>query len=356
MVWLFVPDTAVLNSPSELSPETTSAWLTLSGKPSQRPLSWREWRTRPYIRLLSGTILRPSAAASGVESWILSLRASRANLGLEQVSAKAPTTTVGSGRKSTGLFATLIPSGFSWRTSPDSKTVDSDSSSVIFPSAGSMRNGIVSQRPKSARRTFESGSSSWPTPDASVAGGYNQTDSPGAAKRPVLSLAAKLWPSIRGIDGTKSGTGPNSKNVSLTQESRRWATPRAGYKNMAGQDRRGGDRSSELLLPGQAREATWATPTSRDYKDGQSPSETAPTNGLLGRQAPRMLIDGATGLRALNPQFVERLMGLPPIKSGWTGFMPVETESSLKLQRWRSWSLAVVSAALSRLRAEGALD
>ena len=316
MVWLFVPDTAVLNSPSELSPETTSAWLTLSGKPSQRPLSWREWRTRPYIRLLSGTILRPSAAASGVESWILSLRASRANLGLEQVSAKAPTTTVGSGRKSTGLFATLIPSGFSWRTSPDSKTVDSDSSSVIFPSAGSMRNGIVSQRPKSARRTFESGSSSWPTPDASVAGGYNQTDSPGAAKRPVLSLAAKLWPSIRGIDGTKSGTGPNSKNVSLTQESRRWGT----------------------------------------YKDAQSPSETAPTDGLLGRQAPRTLIDGATGLRALNPQFVERLMGLPPIKSGWTGFMPVETESSLKLQRWRSWSLAVVSAALSRLRAEGALD
>lgn len=32
---------------------------------------------------------------------------------------------------------------------------------------------------------------------------------------------------------------------------------------------------------------TWPTPTSRDHKDGASPSEAVPTNGLLGRAAPR---------------------------------------------------------------------
>ncbi|MDE2106617.1 MAG: hypothetical protein KGL39_55895, partial [Patescibacteria group bacterium] len=44
---------------------------------------------------------------------------------------------------------------------------------------------------------------------------------------------------------------------------------------------RSGDRKDEMGLDQQSR--FWGTPTSRDWKDGSS-ADTAPTNGLLGRQ------------------------------------------------------------------------
>ena len=73
------------------SPEPT-LWLTSSGKPLRRPLSWRGWRTRPYLRLLSGTTLHPSTAARGVASLIASLRASRVSPGRWRAAAAAPPT------------------------------------------------------------------------------------------------------------------------------------------------------------------------------------------------------------------------------------------------------------------------
>jgi hypothetical protein len=63
----------------------------------------------------------------------------------------------------------------------------------------------------------------------------------------------------------------------------------------------------------------WALPTTRDHKDGSSPSEETPTNAMLGRQAPRMTQGGKwfsacnpnLPLRyRLNPRFVAWLMGL----------------------------------------------
>ena len=79
-------------------------------------------------------------------------------------------------------------------------------------------------------------------------------------------------------------------------------------------------------------QAQWATPTSRDHKDGPMQTET-PTNHLLGRQAPRSATGGQTSSpstpnspRRLNPLFVELLMGLP---LGWTDFAPLGTGWSL---------------------------
>lgn len=71
----------------------------------------------------------------------------------------------------------------------------------------------------------------------------------------------------------------------------------------------------------------WATPTARDHKDGADPSEVVPTNGLLGRQAPRVtgqMSPNTSGLR-LNPRFVEWLMGFP---DEWTVSAPSATPSS----------------------------
>src|SRR5438132_285978 len=75
MAWLYVPGMPGLSSESGSSSELiTEPWLTLSGKPTQRPLSWRGWKTRPWIGHLFGTISRPSTATLGADSWISSLR------------------------------------------------------------------------------------------------------------------------------------------------------------------------------------------------------------------------------------------------------------------------------------------
>lgn len=85
MTWLHIPSEV---SPSAPGPAASSLgsdlpWAgdtelsaTSSGKPTLRRSSWSGWATRPWIRLLSGTISDLSTAALGVARWISSLRAS----------------------------------------------------------------------------------------------------------------------------------------------------------------------------------------------------------------------------------------------------------------------------------------
>ena len=61
---------------------------------------------------------------------------------------------------------------------------------------------------------------------------------------------------------------------------------------------------------------SWPTPTARDWKDGTNPSDNAPTNGLLGRAAPR---DPTSQPGQLSPDWVDMLMGFPV---GWTDLEP----------------------------------
>jgi hypothetical protein len=69
---------------------------------------------------------------------------------------------------------------------------------------------------------------------------------------------------------------------------------------------------------------TWPTPTSRDHKDtGDSIANgTVPVNGLLGRA-----VGPSTTSGALNPTWVEWLMGFPP---GWTDCEHLATPSFRK--------------------------
>jgi hypothetical protein len=147
-------------------------------------------------------------------------------------------------------------------------------------------------------KTLAGEASAWTTPQAHDAHG-------GSADR-------------LGRYGTKAG-GRNLADDVMVQ--RDWQTPatfQGKYRRQVNQTER-----TEELLPGQAKSATeramqWGTPTSRDWKDGASPSMEAPTNGLLGRQAPRTAMPGdeslpadQTSRRRLNPRFVEWLMGWP---------------------------------------------
>lgn len=93
-----------------------------------------------------------------------------------------------------------------------------------------------------------------------------------------LESMAPLWPT----PNTPSG-GPNTKSTPTHTGGKvmNWPTPDAGN--------RGGSQTPEKRKAGghnvclQDMGEHWGTPTSRDWKDGSS-ADTAPTNGLLGRQ------------------------------------------------------------------------
>jgi len=189
-----------------------------------------------------------------VAQWISSLRDSRVSPTPWQESVRARRTNGGSGETSNTSYETANPKQSSSKTCRGFSVLDFETSYKDLPVWGSMRSGLVEQRQKPELPTNAHDSSCWPTPTVATYG-YNQ--------------------------GGASG--------------------RVGKKRYS--------------LHGLAK--MWATPTARDWKDGYDPSPRAPTNSLLGRQAPRMWKDGknTSDKVGLNPLFVEALMGLP---AGWT--------------------------------------
>lgn len=290
MGWLYLPGSVASNSDcTEPSPDTELS-VTSSGTPTLRRLSWPGWERRSWVQLLSGTTYPPSTASRGLESWISSLAASRAKTSAlrepEPVSTESGRVSGPSTRES---FARYDPASFSWKTSQLSLLEDSTVSSATWPKAGTMRNGICSERSRSARRTAVKGSSysrnEYPTPSATPYG-TSQNEGQVAHKRPTagtpsLETWAKNWPTA-GANDWKGSYQPGQRRGQLDEAAeQKWATPTAG--DAAGrQDRK--------------------TP-----KDGDTTSQRA----------------------VLNPQFVEALMGFPP---GWSSAQidsgASETESS----------------------------
>ncbi len=126
----------------------------------------------------------------------------------------------------------------------------------------------------------------WPTPDASVGSGYNQSDSPGAAQRPLLSRAASLWPTPRSEDSESCGNHPGATD-SLTGATRLWGTPRVATNGMIGNHREDGDKGR---LEDQA--AMWSTPAAHDGRRAGS-DETSTQGRNLKRETERWPTPGA---------------------------------------------------------------
>lgn len=273
-MWLHIcpssPVSERLTSDSALPNHGYELWVTSSGTPLQRPSSWRGWKTRPWIRLLSGTTLPRSQAVSTAERWISSLPASRVSRSAQQASGEVRPMTGGSGPSLPTQSKPPSPGVSSLRTSPVSSDTGLPISSETLPKAGTMRSGVCSERtPTPVPPTDGSGSSSWPTPTASS---YGTNQGGGAGRtgkvRPSLNTLAAQWP-------TPTATATDSK-----------ASGAAAYSN--------------------GRNVTLTDATVRGYS----------------RQAQMTPMPGK-GTRVLNPQFVETLMGLP---IGWTDFEPLATQ------------------------------
>lgn len=305
MAWLYLPPETVRRAqaveafsgfPSAPEPvasildctspsQTIEPWVTSSRKAMQRPLSWRGWKTRSWIKRLSGTTLPASTADRGAASWISSMVAIRANRSALQERGSVPTTRAICGRTCFGSSANASRDFAFLKMSAAIYDWDLNKSTMTFDQWVIALRQVCLRRKKLVRRISGKGCSSWLTPRAQESGETQET---------FLT---------RNNDRTNKCFG------SLTAQTKKWSTP-----------------------------------TARDWKDGVLNSPNVPTNGLLSRQAPRTLLDGinTSGIgRTLNPQFVEALMGWP---IGWTDSVSAATGLSRWLPHMRSTLLHLLQA------------
>ena len=245
--------------------------------------SWsRAWRTAPWTRLLSGTTLPPSTASRGVESWILSLAGTPASRSHSPASVLERMTRDTSGRTSSASCASANQLSLFSRMSPAIYRSDSMRSARAFRAWAIGLRREYSARRKLALRIGGNGCSSWPTANTH--------------------------------DGRRPGSDATStQGANLKRDGEAWQTPMAADC--------GEKVTANSLQPGLILQS---------YQFGR-PGRRMPKGGEVSLPG--------SGLRRLNPAFVEWLMGLPP---EWTDFGPVGME-------WFRW-LRLMRSELSRLR------
>ena len=306
----------------------------LSGEPTPRPFSWRGWRTRPWMKLLSGTTLQPSTASLGVELWIQSLVASLALTSQlqEKVRESKRATDQDSSLNTSGLFAKYSPDGFLSKTCQVSLLMEQCQPYLEnFPKWGSMRNGECFQQKTWAPVINARESLSWPTP---------RTQEPGRTREGYGRGLSEL------VEGKE-------------QIPKFWPTPlsseHAGGTPEIIQRRR--DQGRQIMLCHEAR--IWFTSIISDQyntvttdklirKDGKCRLDKlsnmsvhtgplAQTKQTSGSDSSKSVQTSPQQLKRLSPTFVEWLMGLP---TGWSLPIPInqndykfwETESCRLLE------------------------
>ena len=245
-MWLYVPpeycpsapaleeSTSVSDSPSP----APVLFVSLSGKPAQRPLSWPEWKNRPWIKRLSGTICRPSMAARGVERWISSLQDCPASPTPSQEPKKATPTIELSGPSSCASSEKCAPPWSSSRTSQLSLPGDGfgllERNYASWVTRSKIRSS--SAREMLAHHIGGSESSSWPTARADD-------------KRNGLVGAAGNWTTPTADDRNQRNTSYAQGGTSLSLQAGNWPTPNAFDALMEGQlrksDRKHGQNAAE---------------------------------------------------------------------------------------------------------------
>jgi hypothetical protein len=217
-------------------------------------------------------------------------------------------------------FASFDRDSCSWRTSQLSVFGGLDEYSATWPRSGTMRSGIVYERPTSGRPISEIVSFCLPTPAATNHKG-NRSVSPGASYRPSLREMAKmgLWPTPTardGRDGDARACGQMPIRGHLGRAVHRWPTPSVkGNHNRKGASATSGDGLATAVT-------IWPTPRATDGTKG-GPNQ----RGSSGDPTVPSAVGGA-----LNPTWVAWLMGFP---LEWTNCVASVMQSSRRRRRSR---------------------
>jgi hypothetical protein len=461
MTWLYIPQVPTSSTSaldlgcweSQLSApsmEEPVFWLTLSGKATRRPLSWRGWKTRPWIRRLSGMMFTPLQVAISLHLWKDSVRSSCA---LDTPASRSPSPAAELERMILGIygprsldslrrlnpnasFSKMSQVTFDWvstmcgeiwkakatalrldyleRLRLGQVTGESGSSSLLWPRSPQAADGdgggtMEVREGANARLKLGDYVAHWPSPTSadstrttkSYPGNHNLT-LPGAAedfwptpKTPTggpesrkakakrgsgggdLGASAVTWPTPRTVDSSQFGHHQGITD-SLTKATRNWPTLRAEDSESCGNHPRATDSltgatkhwptptKADSASHGSQQPATkthhtgttlqealkeWPTPAARDFRTANSQEHQMKGVGHM-KQLPnfvdryshrelttpdgRRSSSGSPPLRrALNPTFVEWLMGWPP-RFGKIDYALPGTEWSLWLRRMRS--------------------
>lgn len=269
-------------------------WVTLSGKPMLRPLSWPGWRRRAWIRRLYGTISDPSRAGRGAARWIASLRATRVSPSVSPASVVGKAILATFGPKSVASLRRFNPASCSLRMSPTTCGLDTRPSSGICFDWVTALHRDSSRRLKSGQTIRGDGSSSsgcWTTPCT-----------PGG-----------------GSEGRQSKAARGAGGQNLQYQTTNWPTP-------ASRDLKGANHRDHLKR-----------------STGSRHLDQLPNYVCHCLHRVRETSDGLNSSgepRSLNPRFVEWMMGWP---HGWTDCGSPVTEWFLYRERMHSSLFTLVS-------------
>lgn len=304
-MWLHVP----LSTVSQFAPESACStkafrrrciisasniapFVMLSGTATQRPLSWHGWKARPWIKLLYGTISRPSLAGRSAGVFIASLPVSRVRIFQSPDAAKGLTEVEAGFSSTSSILQTIaVRRSCFWRTSqasilPQPPLFTKPKSSLngrppeswaSWPTVGGMRNGCVYERPRLALRTNAIAGSvshgdAWLTPNCPNGGrsvSAELVESKGATedgKRTVgLESQTKHWATPMSADDGHKVTA--ASKIGLIPQVARWPTPRAGTNGSDSGSSQRQQKGPNLGLKDAAKQ--WPTP--HGFQGGNGP-------------------------------------------------------------------------------------
>ena len=270
-------DTAALSLDLNEQSQVCAQSLFVRSKPSQLRIWSAKWKRDSWTQHLSGRILRPSLGQRFATEWTSSLGATHASPSVQPANAKVSKTRGIFGRLLQMAFDFSNPSAASLKTSKDISAWGCPTSSKTWQEWVIERRGAYSARLNAARRTGESGCSSWPTPQV----GEEKVCMTGSQNQRMLSHAV--------IDGPPAPASSNTDGSRLES----WATPRTGAIDSTRPNNKGGVPLADQVA------RSWATPDVSDRRSNNC-RQIGLSNQTQGK---------------LNPRWVETLMGLPV---GWT--------------------------------------
>lgn len=251
-----------------------------------------------------GMTFAPLTDCLGAELLTWFLGASRARTSAQQGKAQASTASgAASGEKWRELSVRYNRDSSSWKTHLSLWDEDLPESSVTLPKWGSMRDGVLSELLTLERPTAANDAGLWPTPNVPNGG------------RSCAHVTD--W---RGTDGRTAYHNGKKVQVGLEHAARYWPTPTvSGNHNRKGASANSGDGLSTAVK-------TWPTPTVNDSKNCTLPPSQVKHDNIPGA----LLRDGEKAGGALNPTWVEWLMGWP---IGWTDLKPLATDKCRNVQQ-----------------------